>query len=157
MLWVRCSGGSGFVSESSWEPQKSWDLSASHRHVLWDVRGCNRISLVVRELGNFGICQQVCSGALGVSGFVSRSARELRESRDLSVSPRRVLRDVTHGNHYATVVMEWLQHYKIVHIWNSHRDHAYEHCCGLGGVVDLEFGCFPCFEDIGFGSNVPLE
>ena len=61
------------------------------------------------------------------------------------------------GNHYAAVAMEWLQHYKIVCIWNSHTDHTYEHCRGLGGVVDLEFGCFPCFEDIGFGLNVPLE
>jgi len=76
MLWVGCSGRSGFVSESSREPRKSRDLSASHRHALWDVRGCNRVSLMVRELGNFGsfvICQQVRSGASGVSGFISES------------------------------------------------------------------------------------
>ena len=98
MLQVGCSGGLGFVSKSSREPRKSQDLSASHRHALWDISGCNRVSLMVRELGNFGsfvICQQVSSGALGALGFVSRSARELRESWDLSVSPRLVLRDVT--------------------------------------------------------------
>jgi len=85
MLQVGCSGGLGFVSESSREPWKSWDLSASHRHALWDIRGCNRVSLVVRELGNFGsfvICQQVSLGASGALVFVSRSVQELWESRD---------------------------------------------------------------------------
>jgi len=114
MLQVGCSGCLGFVSESSREPRKSRDLPASHRHVLWDVRGCNRVSLMVRELWNFGsfvICQQVGSGASGASGFVSRSARELWESRDLSVSPRRVLWDVTIDTTAAYTAIESSKHY----------------------------------------------